>query len=225
MESKNKLLIAVSLIICSLSIFYIYNLIHFINHNPIASPWFDGGIRFGSDSMWGFLSITLGFFGGLLGTVSIVYLIFEYKWYWIMTIVGQTLTIFDSLLTGVFLTAISYSSLITLLIILNNTKINIREWVLYLVWSLFILMGLSIYWSLFHNITLINFVDCFCAGLSIYGWFHIANRNSRGYILFIFNDLLYIMIFLTIGLPVVAASFIIYGMINAYCLLHLIKME
>ncbi len=225
MGSKTKLLVAISLITFTLSLFYIYNLVHFINGNAISSPWFVEGIQFSNNNFIGFTSITLGFLGGLLGTLSIIYLIFEYKWYWIMTITGQLLTIIDSIITGIFLTAISYSSLIILLVIINNYKFDIKEWMLYLIWSLFIIIGLSMYQIIYSDINIINVIDCFCAGLSIYGWFHIVNRNSRGYVLFIINDILYITIFLMIGLPVVASSFVIYGIINAYCLYELGKQK
>lgn len=218
MENRNKLFYSIATITLTLTIFYIYNIIHFINGNEISSPWFINDIVWGKNDAIGITSITLGFLGGLLGTISIILLIFKYRWYWWIAIAGQSLTIIDSIITGVFLTAISYSSLIFLLLVINNYDIEIKEWILILIWSIFIIVGLSTYLLIFEEITLINFIDCFCAGLSIYGWFHIANEHKRGYILFILNDLLYIFVFATIGLPVVSISFLVYGIINTYCL-------
>lgn len=223
MKLQNKAITITSLIVVALSVFYVFNLIHFINGNNINSPWIDGGIKFNSNPFLGIASISIGFIGGLLGTVSIVYLIFEYKWYWILTIIGQSLTIVDSLITGVFLTAISYSCLIVLLVTVNNLTINIKEWILYMIWSAFVIFGLTSYAMINNEITSLNIIDCFCSGLSIYAWFHIMNQNKRDYILFIINDILYLIAFAIIGLVVVSVSFVVYGIINLYCLIELSK--
>lgn len=219
-----KVSFAVITIILILSIFLIFNITSFVNGNNISSPWIEDGIFFNKNPYLGFFSLAIGWLGGLLGTISIIYLINDYKYYWILTILGQFLTIIDSIITGVFLTAISYFSLIVLLFLINNIeKLKIKEYVLYIIWGSFIVIGLFGYWIFTNEITILNIVDCFCAGLSIYGWYHITNSGLRGYILFIINDLIYTIVFIILGLYVVSCSFVIYGIINMYCLYELTK--
>lgn len=89
-------------------------------------------------------------------------------------------------------------------------------------WTIFTLSGILGYWIFTGEVTVINIIDCFCGGLAIYGWYQITQGKPNGYVLFIINDLLYIALFAMLGLYVVTASFVIYGLINLYCLIKLL---
>lgn len=218
---KNKHSIIISIILV-LSLFYIYNLLTFINGHEIVSIWFDNNLTKNNYAFLGYISISVGWLGGLLGTVSIILLIDGFKKYWIVTIIGQSLTIIDSLITGIFLTMTSYSILIILLLVINKTNLSIKNYLLLIFWIVFTLSGMVGYLIFTGEVTMINIIDCFCGGLAIYGWYQITQDNAIGYVLFIINDLLYIVLFAILGLYVVTASFVIYGLINLYCLIKLV---
>ena len=77
-----------------------------------------------------------------------------------MTISGQVFKIMDSIITGVFLTAISYSTLIILLASYNKGHFkDLNDLVLIIIWIFIFAVGITAYFLLNKEITYINIVD------------------------------------------------------------------
>ncbi len=224
MNAENR----VTIIICSfvsliLSVFFIYNLTTFLEGSVISSPWFDNGINVDETIGVGLFSITIGWIGGTLGTLSVILLIRNIRSWYYFTITGQVLTIIDSLITGMFITSISYVIMIVLIILSLKKKITYSSYLLMIMITLmWFCFGFTFYY-LTSGISLIPIIDVIASGISFSGWILISYQKKEGYILFIINDLMYLIAFGIIGLIVTSIAFVVYMSINLYCLIKLIR--
>lgn len=211
------------IIIIILTIFYFLNLYIFLEGKIIESPWFDGGISSSKNLLIGCFSLTLGWLGGTLGTISIILLIYNIEWFYTITIIGQMFTIFDSCITGLFFTSASYLMMIVIVVIsTKKANINLNKIILLAIILIWIFLG-YIYYLFINpfNFYWLNNIDIIFSSLSILGWWLITKKNRAGYVLFIVNDIIYAISFLFLGLIVVSISFLVYLSINIYCLWRL----
>lgn len=241
MATKNKKLIAWTIaIILFLVPIYIFNLLNFINAGVgyagdggiIHSPWFSDGITYGTDvtkTALGITSITLGWLGSTFGSLCLILLIFDFGEFYPIAVISQVFTITDSLITGMFFTAISYMVMMLLITVAVKFKsLEIKKLYLAIFTVSWIIVGVIFYLIVnsllgIESFTLLNGIDIVASSLAISGWWMITKKDKDGYILFIINDALYIIGFALIGLFVVGAGFMLYVIINSYCLFRIIK--
>ena len=209
---------------------FLINIFAFESGKILDSYWIKDGISINSKySYLGFISIFFGWLGELTGTIGSIFLARKNKVFLPIVLASIVFSMINQIIIGVFFTFITYIFTFVLVLItffewnnsedkeINKASILIQG-LIFISWIVFGFLFYSL--ILPHSeIKVYNSIDVISSSMSLPCWWLILRKRKIGFIGFIINDSLYVIMFSIVGLYVVAIGFALYVFISLLTLM------
>ncbi len=201
-----------------------------INDFTIDTLWWGSISVNDSNSYIGWIEIIVAAFGSLLTIWGVIWTIRFDKRFIYPLVVGEVLVIIDAIMLGLVFTGLSYVLMVISALYNffmwnnvdedNDSKMNLFNWMIIIIFiTIYCVGGIILVASVSGKVNGFNIVDIISSGVVAASWFVILRKSKWGFVTFIITDIIYLIVYLSVGVWATACSYAIYMFIDSTSLL------